>query len=273
MTTAIIKRESSQQRIWDLPIRLWHWILTGSLIAASIIALALGEHSSLFPYHSILGLVMGLMVILRLLWGVIGTRHARLASLAFSPGSMLSYLRGVALGGAPRFAGHNPGAAYATIAMLILILVISGTGIALSQGNEGVKELHEISVYALMAVAGAHVLGVVAHTVRHHEPIALSMIHGKKIAEPDQAITSSRPVAGLVFLVLVGAWAFMLARAYDPATQSTTIPFTTFRLQLGEAEGEQEGEREGRAGEAEQPSEQRGPRDSSTHKEHEEDDD
>ena len=248
MTNAIIKRESTQQRIWDLPIRLWHWILTGSLIAASVIALALGEHSSLFPYHSILGLVMGLMVILRLLWGVIGTRHARLGSLAFSPGALLSYLRGVAFGGAPRFAGHNPGAAYATIAMLILILVISGTGIALSQGNEGLKELHEISVYALLAVAGAHILGVIAHTVRHHEPIALSMIHGKKIAEPGQAIISSRPVPALLFLALVGGWAFMLARAYDPATQSTTIPFTTFTLQLGEAAGEEKGEGEHRRG-------------------------
>ena len=115
MTNAIIKRESTQQRIWDLPIRLWHWILTGSLIAAAVIALALGEHSSLFPYHSILGLVMGLMVVLRLIWGVIGTRHARFASLAFSPGALFSYLRGVAFGGAPRFPGHNPGAAYAAL--------------------------------------------------------------------------------------------------------------------------------------------------------------
>lgn len=264
MTNAIVRRESTQQRIWDLPIRLWHWILTGSLIAASVIALALGEHSSLFPYHSILGLVMGLMVVLRLIWGVIGTRHARVASLAFGPGALFSYLRGVVFGGAPRFAGHNPGAAYATLAMLILILLICATGIALSQGNEAIKELHEISVYALLAVAGAHVLGVIAHTVRHHEPIALSMIHGRKIAEPDQAISSSRPVAALVFLLLVGGWAFMLARAYDPATQSTTIPFTSFKLQLGEAEGSEKSEREGNRGDA---------RGQGSTEEHEDDDD
>lgn len=270
MSNEIIKRASSQQSIWDLPIRLWHWILTCSLIAASIIALALGEHSSLFPYHSILGLVMGLMVILRLLWGVIGTRHARLGSLAFSPIALLSYLRGVAFGGAPRFAGHNPGAAYATIAMLILIMAICATGIALSQGNEGIKELHEISVYALLAVAGAHILGVIAHTVRHHEPIALSMVHGKKIAEPDQAISSPRPVAALVFLLLVGAWAFLLARNYDSAAQTTTIPFTTFKLQLGEAEGQENGEGEGTRGEA---SRQSGEHDSPGQSTREDDDD
>ncbi|MCC6229999.1 MAG: cytochrome b/b6 domain-containing protein [Phycisphaerales bacterium] len=271
MSNALIKRESTQQRIWDLPIRLWHWILTGSLIAASVISLAFGEHSSLFPYHSMLGLVMGLMVVLRIFWGVIGTRHARFASLAFGPGALLSYLRGAAFGGAPRFAGHNPGAAYATIAMLILILVICGTGIALSQGNEGIKELHEISVYALLAVAGAHILGVIAHTVRHHEPIALSMIHGKKIAEPDQAITSSRPVPALVFLLLVGGWAFMLARDYDPATQSTSIPFTSFKLQLGEAEGQEEGE--GNHGEAAQQSGERGSSGQNSHEDREDDDD
>lgn len=273
MTNAIIKRESTQQRIWDLPIRFWHWILTGSLLAASVISLALGEHSSLFPYHSLLGLVMGLMVVLRLVWGVVGTRHARFASLAFGPGSLLSYLRGAAFGGAPRFAGHNPGAAYATIAMLILILLICGTGIALSQGNEGIKELHEISVYALLAVVGAHIVGVIAHTVRHHEPIALSMVHGRKIAEPDQAITSSRPVAALVFLVLVGGWAFMLVRAYDPATQSTAIPFTSFKLQLGEPEGEEEGKREGKRGEVSEHSKRGESRSQSSQEEREDDDD
>lgn len=245
MSNAIIKSEPTMQLIWDLPVRLWHWLLTGSFIAAAVISLAIGEDSSLFPYHSILGLVMVLMVVLRLIWGVIGTRHARLGALAFAPSALLSYLRGVAFGGAPRFAAHNPGAAYATIAMLVLILVIGGTGLALSQGNDRVKELHELGVYALLAVAGAHILGVIAHTLRHREAIALSMIHGRKTASPADAIRSSRPLAALLFLLIVGAWGFGLVRAYDPAAQTTTLPLTGLVLRLGE-EAESGGEPAGR---------------------------
>lgn len=275
MTNAIIKLESTKQLIWDLPIRVWHWLLTGALIGAAVISLALGEHSSLFPYHSILGLVMGLMVVLRIIWAFVGTRHARLASLAFPPGSLLSYLRGTIHGGAPRFAGHNPGAAYATIAMLVLILVIAGSGVALAQGVKGVKEIHELSVYALLGVAGLHIVGVIAHTIRHREPIALSMIHGKKLAAEGDGIRTSRPLAALLFLAFVGGWAFMLARAYDPTTQSTTIPFTSVTLALGEAEGEDGARHEG-AQVRDSKSDQREPTRPSqedSHEEREDDDD
>jgi len=63
------------------------------------------------------------------------------------------------------------------------------------------------------------------------------MIHGKKDGESSDAISSARPIIAVVFLVIVGAWAGMLVRNYNPATQSTTLPFIGTPLQLGENEG------------------------------------
>lgn len=60
--------------IWDLPTRLFHWLFAGGFRAAVFIAIVIGEDGALFPYHAIIGLTIALMVILRLAWGVAGTR-------------------------------------------------------------------------------------------------------------------------------------------------------------------------------------------------------
>ncbi len=273
MTSAMIIREPGAQLIWDLPIRLWHWLFAGLLLAAGLIAFGLDEHSSLFPYHSLLGLVLGFLIVLRLIWGVIGTRHARFGSLPLAPRALLSYLRGIALGHAPRSSGHNPAAAYATIAMLILTVAICGSGIALSRGYKGLKETHEACVYAIFAVAAAHILGLVLHTIRHREPIALSMIHGKKLAGPEHAIGSSRPMTALAFLMLAGVWTILIVRSYDPATRISTIPFTSFQLNLGDAEGPEGSEFEGDRGKGATPPEHHDSSRRDSHEQREEHDD
>ena len=71
--------------VWDIPTRLFHWLFAGGFIAAAVIALGQSDDSPLFPYHGIIGLALGLMLVLRVLWGIVGTRHARFGSFAFGP--------------------------------------------------------------------------------------------------------------------------------------------------------------------------------------------
>jgi cytochrome b len=193
--------------IWDLPTRLFHWLLSGGFIAAAVIALALGEDSPLFPYHAIIGLTIALMVCLRVIWGFFGTRYARFGTFIFGPGAVIEYMKGTLVGGGKRYIGHNPGSSLAIFALLALVLAMAVTGIMMGQGNGGVKELHEILAWVTVGVAVVHVLGVALHTVRHRENITLSMIHGKKHAEPSDAIASAKPIIAVVFLAIAGAWA------------------------------------------------------------------
>lgn len=231
--------------VWDLPVRIFHWALALGFTAAAIISLGLGEDSPLFPYHSIIGLTLGVMVILRIIWGFVGTRHARFSAFAFGPGAVVRYLRGIATGSKHRDVGHNPASAYAIFAMLALVLGMGITGYLMATGDESVKELHEILAYSLLAVVGIHILGVVVHTVRHRDPIALSMIHGRKDTDAANAIRSSRPIIALVALAITGWWAFALVRDFNPATGTTRLPVLGTTLQIGEgAEDEEEdGER------------------------------
>lgn len=223
--------------IWDLPTRLFHWLLSAGFIAAAIISLAMGEHSPLFPYHAIIGLTIALMVLLRVIWGIAGTRYARFGTFSFGPGAVIEYMKGTLIGSGKRYIGHNPGSAVAIFALLALVLAMAVTGFMLGQGNESVKDLHEILAWVTVGVVVVHVLGVALHTIRHRENITLSMIHGKKHAEASDAITSAKPIIAVLFLAIAGSWAFGLVRNYNPATQTTTLPLLGTSLQIGENEG------------------------------------
>lgn len=222
--------------VWDLPTRLFHWLLAAGFAAAFAIAILASDEHPLFPFHAILGLVLAFMVVLRVLWGFVGTRHARFRSFLFGPVSVLGYLKRVMTTRGARYVGHNPGSSYAIFAMLALVLgtVISG---ALRQtGSEAAEELHELFAYCTIAVAAAHVAGVLLHTVQQRENITLSMFSGLKEGEPSDAIPSARPVAGVVFLLFTLLWAGGLVRNYDRAAQRTILPVVGVAVQLKEAE-------------------------------------
>ena len=232
--------------VWDLPTRIFHWLLTGGFIAAAALAFLTDHKSSLFPYHALVGLVLALMVAFRVIWGVIGTRYARFGSFLFGPRALAAYLKGAFTGTGTRHIGHNPGSAYASLAMLLLVVGISVTGIMLPKGHKALKEAHEVMSYALIGFAVAHVLGVIFHTLRHRENITLSMIDGKKDCDPSHAIVSVRPVAAALFVVLVCLWTLGLVRNYAPATKTVTLPAVGTSLRLGDNEkkGKNPGRRE-----------------------------
>lgn len=236
----------AQILIWDLPTRLFHWLLAAGFGSAAFIALVLGEHSAVFPYHAMIGLALGLMVVMRLVWGIVGTRHARFGSFAYGPAAVVAYAKETLRGGDGRYAGHNPGSAYAIFAMLGLVLALCTTGVFLGLGYESWKDVHELCAYAMLGVVVVHILGVALHTLRHRENLTAGMIHGRKRAEPSEAIASARPIVACALLLITGAWIVGLLRGYNPASQATTIPLTGITLQLGESEEEGGNADEGR---------------------------
>lgn len=113
-------------RVWDLPTRLFHWLLALAIVG-SVVTGQIG--GSLIVWHFRLGyLVMGLLVF-RLLWGFIGGRWSRFASFVYAPGTVLRYLRGGARPGEHLDVGHNPLGAFSVFALLALLAVQVGTGL------------------------------------------------------------------------------------------------------------------------------------------------
>lgn len=224
-------------RIWDLPVRLFHWLLAAAFLAAFLIANLADDEGTLFPIHALAGLGAVFLVVLRIVWGLAGSRWARFSAFELRPSRLVHYLRG-AVGGttSTRSAGHNAATSWFAVATIAVVLGLGVTGFMMGRGREAAKEVHEVLAWSMLALAGVHIAGVVWHSVRHRENLAASMVTGYKNAEPAAAIASIRPWSAVAFLVLVAAFAATLAAGYEQSTRRLTLPLLDGSLQLGETE-------------------------------------
>lgn len=228
--------------IWDLPVRTFHAVFSLGILAAVGISLGTDDDGPLFPYHSMIGLVVGVALALRVVWGLVGSRYARFGSFAFGPAAIGRFLRAAASGRPERHPGHNPAAAVVMWSMFVIAAGLVATGVMLGLGGTGIKEVHEILAYAMLAAIAAHLAGLALHAVTHRELIAASMLDGRKRADPAEAIGSSHPLVGLAFAVIVVAVGVALRSGYDPTTATVRLPLVGAQLRLGEVEGEREHE-------------------------------
>ncbi len=184
--------------VWDPLLRLFHW----SLVATFFIAYLTGE--DLRPLHLWAGYVVTGLLVFRLLWGVVGPRHARFGDFVRPPREVLAYLRDLARGRARRYLGHNPAGG----AMIVLLLAgLAGTvasGLLLeeltepaaapaalaehdeddeghdSPAAEALEEVHEFFANLTLLLVFVHVLGVLVSSHLHHENLVRAMITGRK---------------------------------------------------------------------------------------------
>lgn len=127
--------------VWDPLVRLFHW----SLVLTFIVCYFTGDEDSLthiYTGYAIMGLVA-----FRMLWGLIGTEHARFRDFIVSPTKTLSYLKDMLLGRAEKHVGHNPAGAWMIVALLTLLLLTGLSGIKV-YGLEGYGPLASDTIVA-----------------------------------------------------------------------------------------------------------------------------
>jgi cytochrome b len=222
--------------IWDLPSRIFHWLIVAGFAVAFVLAEVASEKSPLFDAHMLIGLALLPLLLFRVVWGFMGTRYARFRSMLFSPAEAFRYLSGMITRTALRHVGHNPAASYAIFTMLILLAGTVITGLLVPGGGELFEDLHEVLSYSLLLLVGGHLLGLVLHSVLHQENIVLSMLTGKKSAPEQEGIYSSRPLTAVMVLVLTGTWAMALVTTYDMTARRLDVPFTGQSILFGTGE-------------------------------------
>lgn len=237
--------------IYDIPTRLLHWLFAGLFLTAFVIAKTVDDESAVFSLHMLAGLTLGLVVVLRLIWGLVGTKHARFSSFALNPADLVLYIKGVVNGERRLWAGHNPASSWAAILMFALVIGLMVSGIGMAGGNEETwEEVHEVCGNALLLVAILHIAGVVLHTIRHRDPIGLSMITGAKAGVSEaERIADNRAGVGVIFMGVLVAFGIYLNQNFDSNTRTLNAFGTT--LQLGEDEEGEHGEAKGGAGASE----------------------
>lgn len=223
--------------VWDLPIRLFHLIFAASLTASLAIGFLVDDDSSLFQFHMLFGLVAAAALVLRLVLGLVGSRHNRFTALPLNPNEIVRYFTGVITGSARRFIGHNPGTALAALVMFAIVPLLIASGIGWLD-----DDLHEGFAIVLLVAIGAHLAGLIWHSVRHREPIALSMVTGRKDGPDGEGLKSTHPVwAGAIFAAGV-AWVAALFANHNIGASTVKLPLIGTVIQLGENEGHEGGE-------------------------------
>ena len=110
--------------VWDAPVRVFHWLMVASFAGAYLTA----ESERWRLAHVTLGYTMAGLVLFRILWGLVGTRHARFSSFVRGPRAIKSYLVALLRGRPEHHVGHNPAGALAILLLLGLTLAITASG-------------------------------------------------------------------------------------------------------------------------------------------------
>jgi cytochrome b len=209
-------------RVWDLPTRLFHWVL-----AASVIGLVITAKTGNMVWHFRLGyLVLGLLAF-RLVWGLVGGRWSRFASFVYGPGAVWRYLRG-----RPRHdewldVGHSPLGALSVFALLAILLVQVGTGLVADDeiANLGPLNRYVSTETALSATSwhkswgqwlvigltALHVLAVLFYLLVRRNNLVRAMWAGDKVLPPHVPASQDAVRQRMLALVLALAAAGLVA--------------------------------------------------------------
>ena len=186
-------------KVWDLLVRVLHWALLASVLGAWL------TRDGEDPLHIQLGYAALAIVVVRVLWGFVGPRHARFADFIRSPRETTAYLRAVISHREPRHIGHNPLGGWMIIALLATVAGICITGWLYTTdaywGVAWVGETHEVLTDVLIVLVALHVAGVIFTSIRQRENLVKAMFTGRKPAPmetPQADLPPDRGVAGRV---------------------------------------------------------------------------
>lgn len=202
-------------RVWDLPTRLFHWVLALSVLG-SVVTAKIGGNAMV--WHFRLGyLALGLLLF-RLAWGLVGGRWSRFSSFAWGPAALLRYLRARPLAGERFDVGHSPLAALSVFAMLGLLALQVATGLFADDeiANVGplnrwvsgraahwMTDLHKtLGGVVLVGLIALHLAAVAFHRVVRRLDLIRPMLVGDKHLPPDTPASDDRWPSRLLALAL-----------------------------------------------------------------------
>ncbi len=203
---------SDSIKVWDILIRVFHW----SLAIFFVLAYLTGEgEGSTEELHALAGYIIIGLLVFRIVWGFIGSKHARFTDFIYSPAEILAYLKGLFINKPKHYLGHNPAGGAMIILMLIFLSLSSWSGlkayeaegkgplasaemslVTLAQadswyeeehehgegheGDEFWEEIHEAFVNFTILLILLHLGGVFISSALHKENLVRAMITGRK---------------------------------------------------------------------------------------------
>ena len=203
-------------RVWDLPTRLFHWLLAGCVIA-SVVSAKIGGNA--MEWHFRLGYAILALLVFRLCWGLAGGRWSHFTSFVYSPAAVLRYLRGQARAGDHFNVGHSPTGALSVFALLGILALQVGTGLfaddEISNTGPLIKFVSEATSHLLtkwhktfgqwliITLVVLHIAAIVFYFVKKQQNLVAPMLSGDKpLPDGVPASTDSAASRGLAAVLL-----------------------------------------------------------------------
>lgn len=188
--------------IWGLAIRLFHLLLILAIIGMWYTAEVGAELDFPMVWHARLGYCVIGLVAFRVIWGLVGSGHARFSRFVASPRMTWRYAADFLAGRAPRHAGHNPLGGWMTLAILLVLAIQASSGLFLTDDllfegplhdrvpasvAEGLAWVHHTNITLLWGLIALHLMAIVWHGLRG-EWLIWAMVHGRKHFRRDESV-------------------------------------------------------------------------------------
>jgi cytochrome b len=216
-------------RVWDLPTRLFHWLLAATIVG-SVVSANIGGNAMV--WHIRLGCGVLALIAFRLLWGFVGGRWSRFASFAYAPATVLRYLRGQQQPGEHLDVGHNPMGSFSVFALLALLAVQVATGLVADDEIATTGPLNRFvggalagratgwhaawGKWILLALVALHVVAILYYRFARQKNLVTPMFSGDKpLPAGTPASTDNLATRGLALLlaaacVALAIWIYRL---------------------------------------------------------------
>jgi len=173
-----MKPDTGTVMVWDLFVRLFHWSLVVCVIL-NLWVLEEGEWA-----HQWTGYTACALVLARVVWGFVGSRHARFRDFWPTPQRLREHLGALRQGQLPQSRGHNPLGALMMLALMTLVLALGVTGWLQGTdafwGEAWLEELHEGLANVLLLAAGVHALAALVMGRLEGVNLVRAMVTGRK---------------------------------------------------------------------------------------------
>lgn len=219
--------------IWDLPIRIFHWSL---VLLLACLWYTSDQDNGLIELHIKFGYTALTLVLFRILWGFVGTYHAKFSNFVPSFRSIKHYLT-YSNDQRKTYLGHNPLGSLMVFALLFLILSQAISGLFISDDifsagpyHESVAKslqkffalIHHNAFDWLLVFSFFHVVAVIYYVRVKKQKLIWAMLHGKKNIDEkmkEQGISDSKLWLALIVLLIVVAFVYWLVVINAPVIE------------------------------------------------------
>ncbi|KVF17498.1 cytochrome B [Burkholderia vietnamiensis] len=166
--------------VWDLVVRIFHWSVVAGVLA-NYVFLEAGKAP-----HRYVGYAVAGALAVRVVWGFVGSTHARFADFVTTPRAAALHIASAAAGRDRRYVGHNPAGGLMMLALMALLAAVCITGwmqgLDRFWGEQWLQTTHALLVDAVLVMAALHVTAALVESRRHRENLVLAMVTGRKRA-------------------------------------------------------------------------------------------